>query len=69
MEIKLNHKHEKVETSRSSISVNELLSIKNFTFEMLIIKINGALIQKENYSTAKIIEGDDVHVIHVFGGG
>jgi len=69
MEIKLNHKKEEINTKKNSITVEELLSIKNFTFELLVVKINGELIKKEQYSNAKISEGDNVQVIHVFGGG
>ena len=69
MKITLNNKIEIIDTKRTSVSVAGLLAIKNFTFELLIVRINGALIKKENYSTANIVEGDDVQIIHVFGGG
>ena len=69
MEIRLNHNLEKISTNKSSISIEELLSIKNFTFELLVIKVNGTLIKKEFYSSTLIKEGDEVQVIHVFGGG
>jgi thiamine biosynthesis protein ThiS len=69
MKVTLNNKIDIIDTKKTSVSVNELLAIKNFTFELLIVRINGALIKKENYSTANIVEGDDVHIIHVFGGG
>lgn len=69
MEIVLNHKKEKLDTKETTVTVEELLSIKNFTFELLIVKINGNLIKKENYSSTKINPKDEVQVIHVFGGG
>lgn len=69
MKITLNHNAEKISTEKSSITVNELLSLKNFTFELLIVKINGSLVKKEQYDKATVTEGDDVQVIHVFGGG
>ena len=69
MNIKLNHNPETLKTSKSSITVEELLKIKNFTFELLIVKINGTLVKKENYANNYVKEGDDVQVIHVFGGG
>ncbi|PKP35452.1 MAG: thiamine biosynthesis protein ThiS [Bacteroidetes bacterium HGW-Bacteroidetes-15] len=69
MEIRLNHNLEKISTNKSSISIEELLTIKNFTFELLIVKINGTLIKKEFYSSSHVKEGDEVQVIHVFGGG
>ena len=69
MKITLNHNTEKINTEKSSITVEELLSIKNFTFELLIVKINGDLVKKEQYSHTTVTEGDDVQIIHVFGGG
>jgi thiamine biosynthesis protein ThiS len=55
--------------SGDSMTVNELLKIKNFTFKMLVIKINGTLIKKTDYETAEIHEGDEVHVLHLISGG
>lgn len=52
-----------------SLTVNQLLKVKNFTFKMLIIKINGALIQKTDYEKTSIHEGDDVNVLHLISGG
>ena len=69
MEIKLNHKKEVIDTSKDAITIEELLEIKNFTFELLIVKINGDLVKKESYPSVKIFPGDEVQVIHVFGGG
>jgi sulfur carrier protein len=69
MEIKLNNKHEKIDTQKNSLTIDELLEVKNFSFELLIVRINGKLIKKEEYSSSTIMKGDEVHVIHVFGGG
>ena len=51
------------------MTVNELLRVKNFTFKMLVIKINGILIKKTEYETARINDGDEVHVLHLISGG
>jgi thiamine biosynthesis protein ThiS len=67
MKISLNNNPETLEGT--SITVNQLLKLKNFTFKMLIIKINGSLIQKEEYGTATIQDGDDVTVMHLISGG
>ena len=50
-------------------TVNELLKAKNFTFKMLIIKVNGRLIKKDDYDTTFITEGDNVNVLHLISGG
>lgn len=67
MKITLNNNPETFE--EISLTVNQLLKVKNFTFKMLIIKINGVLIQKTDYEKTSIHEGDDVNVLHLISGG
>jgi thiamine biosynthesis protein ThiS len=67
MNIILNNNPESIEGS--IITVNHLLQLKNFTFKMLIIKINGNLVQKGDYETTTIQEGDEVAVLHLISGG
>jgi sulfur carrier protein len=67
MKITLNNNSETIEGN--SLTIENLLKVKNFTFKMLIIKVNGKLIQKEDYSTSTIREGDDVSVLHLISGG
>ncbi|MBE0649135.1 MAG: sulfur carrier protein ThiS [Bacteroidales bacterium] len=67
MQITLNNRIEELEGDRMTVS--ELLKVKNFTFKMLIIKINGKLIEKHQYDSARITEGDDVQVLHLISGG
>ena len=51
------------------ITVDELLSLKKFTFKMLVIRINGNLVKKDEYNTALIRDKDDVMVLHLVSGG
>ncbi len=67
MKIVVNNSPERIE--REGITVSELLKIKNFTFRMLVVKINGNLVKKGDYETAVISEGDDVVVLHLISGG
>ena len=67
MKITLNNNSETIEGN--SLTIENLLKVKNFTFKMLIIKVNGKLIQKEDYSTSTIREGDDISVLHLISGG
>ncbi len=67
MEIVLNNRPEKLEGDL--LTVNELLAVKKFTFRMLVIKINGELVKKDNYSNALIKNGDNVTVLHLISGG
>ena len=68
MKILLNNRNE-VFDNYEEISVEQLLKVKNFTFPMIIVKINEKLIKKENYSTSIIKNGDIVAAIHLISGG
>ena len=67
MKIILNNTPEDFESD--GMTINELLKVKNFTFKMLVIKINGILVAKTAYDTARVKEGDDVMVLHLISGG
>lgn len=63
----MNNREEVIE--RGGISVSELLVLKNFTFKLLIVKINGQLVKREEYDLTMIHDGDDVTVLHLISGG
>jgi sulfur carrier protein len=67
MNIILNNREEVIEAD--NITVNELLKIKNFTWKMLVIKINGKVLKRNEYDRIRINEGDDVSVFHLITGG
>jgi len=67
MEIILNNRTESFDCD--SLTIGELLRVKNFTFKMLVIKINGRLVQKNDYDTTSVHPGDDVMVLHLISGG
>jgi sulfur carrier protein len=67
MKIVLNNKEEIIEGNLLTIS--ELLQIKKYTFKMLVIKVNGILVKKNEYEKATVKDGDDVMVLHLISGG
>lgn len=67
MNITLNNRKESFQ--EKSMFVSELLKKKNFTFKLLVIKINNKLVKKEDYDKAMIKDGDNVAVIHLISGG
>jgi thiamine biosynthesis protein ThiS len=67
MNIKLNNRPQTFE--EDTLTISDILRLKNYTFKMMVIKINGILIKKDSYSTAKVVAGDDVHIIHMISGG
>lgn len=67
MEITLNNKQEFI--PKDELTVDELLKWKNYSFKMLVIKINGTIVRKHEYSTTQINDGDHVIVLHLVSGG
>lgn len=67
MKILLNNRLE--EFNKESLSINEMLELKKFSFKMRIIKLNGVLIPKEKYDSTFIHEGDNVNMLYLMSGG
>jgi sulfur carrier protein len=51
------------------MNINLILKRKNYTFKMLVIKVDGKLIKKTEYSKTYVQPGADVKVIHLISGG
>ncbi|MBN2789921.1 MAG: sulfur carrier protein ThiS [Candidatus Delongbacteria bacterium] len=51
------------------LTITELLKIMKYTFPMLIVKVNGELIRKDQYGTYLVPENSDVKVVHLMSGG
>jgi thiamine biosynthesis protein ThiS len=67
MDIILNNRNESFEADQ--LTINELLAVKNFTFKMLVVKVNGELIRRRDFDSAVVKDGDDVMVLHLITGG
>ena len=67
MKIILNNRHEEFPVEQ--LTVQELLEKKKFTFKMLIIRINGNIVKKNQYNETVIHDSDDVMVLHLISGG
>lgn len=67
MKITLNNRTEEFEAKE--LSVNEILKIKNFTFKMLVVKLNGKVIRKHEHDATIVREGDNLTVLHLITGG
>jgi thiamine biosynthesis protein ThiS len=67
MKIMLNNREEIFENE--SMTVSELLSKKNMTFRMRIVKINGDLVDRNEYDNTTVYDGDTVQVIYLMSGG
>jgi thiamine biosynthesis protein ThiS len=67
MKIILNNREEIFNATQ--LSVAEIIRLKNFTFRMLVTKVNGRVIRTEEREQATVADGDTVEVIHLISGG
>ncbi len=52
-----------------NMTIEVILKKMNYTFKMLVVKVNGKLIKKTEYSTIIIPAATDVRIIHLISGG
>ncbi len=51
------------------MTVRRVLSKMNYTFRMLVIKVNGELVKKEYWDSYLVPPGAEVSVFHLISGG
>jgi sulfur carrier protein len=52
-----------------NMTITGVLKKMNYTFRMLVIKIDGTLVRRADYDTTSVPDGADVEVIHLISGG
>ena len=62
----LNHRPH---TWNEGSTVSSVMADNNYDFSHIIVKVNGAVIDEDKWQGTKISAGDNVEMIHVFGGG
>lgn len=51
------------------MTLDVILKKLNYTYKMLIVKVNGELVQKNQYDSYIVPEGADLKIIHLISGG
>jgi sulfur carrier protein len=51
------------------MTIKSLIKKMKFTHPMLIVRINGVLIEEALYADTPVRDGDDVKIIHPIAGG
>ena len=61
----------KIKVNDKEIMFEQNMNINrmNYTFKMIIVKVDGKLIPKNEYETFIVKQGADVKVIHLISGG
>ena len=54
---------------KKGATVGSVMAENNYTFNAIIVKINGLVIEEDVWATTSIDVGDNVEIIHIFGGG
>lgn len=67
MEIILNNNPESFR--EENLTIQEIIDKKGYTFKMLVTRLNGALIKKNERESTIVKEGDDLMVLHLMSGG
>ncbi len=53
----------------NSMTIRDILEIKNYRFPLLIIRINGILIPRNKYDSTTVPDKAVVNVLHLMSGG
>ncbi|NCC87604.1 MAG: sulfur carrier protein ThiS [Clostridia bacterium] len=67
MEIILNNRNENFE--KHQLSISEIMEIKKFSYQKIIVKLNNTFIEKEDYQHTIVKEGDNLMILHLLAGG
>jgi len=67
MTITLNNRTEQFDDAK--LTVNDLIKKKNFTFKLLVTKVNGKLVKRDERDDVWVADGDAVEILHLISGG
>ncbi len=51
------------------MTVQDLLNALNFTFRMIVVKVNGHVVLRPDFASTPVPDGADVQAIHLISGG
>jgi len=52
-----------------NLTIDDILKKKKYSFKMLVVKVNGKLVNKGEYKTFVVPPDADVKIIHLISGG
>ncbi len=61
--------NEKFKNFEEGITIEDLIQYKNFNRNLIIVKINGKLINKNDYNKRKLKQDDKVEIHYLLAGG
>jgi len=66
MTIKLNHR---TYSCVAGATIKSIMADNNYDFPSIVVKVNNTVVEDELWHVTTISDGDNVEIIHVFGGG
>ena len=54
---------------KDGMTVRDVLTLKRFTFPLLVITVNDDIIDRKHYDATTIPDGASVKVVHLMSGG
>ncbi len=67
MKITVNRSPE--EHPEETLTVRQILDRKGWNFPLLIVRVDGALVEREDYAKFQVRDGADVDIHHLVSGG
>lgn len=52
-----------------NMTIDRILQVMRYSFRMLVVKVDGRLVKKNDYASTVVPEGAVVEVIHLISGG
>ena len=69
MKIKLNGEHKTIDYSNETISLESLITQLGYQPQLIVVELNGAIINPTDWINVKIKDGDCLEVVTIVGGG
>lgn len=57
------------EFSEDDLTISQLMFLKRFSNKMMLVKLNGIMIKKSDWSATQLKQGDNLHIIKIINGG
>ena len=54
---------------RPGMTVQDVLDALNFTFRMLVVKVNGRVVLRPDWNTTEVPDGAQMQALHLISGG
>jgi sulfur carrier protein len=55
--------------AEDSLTIGEILSRKRWSFPLIIARLNGDLVERGDYATCAVRDGDALELYHLVSGG